>query len=111
MRQPTSELQQHPFSPLSSPLCILSAPRPTATREFVGEGKEGTIELMECLAGFGLGGSCIAMFGRVGGGIYTKAADVGADLAGKVVEDLPEVDPPVERASTLSEDSAPYLPA
>ena len=78
---------------------------------FVGEGKEGTIELMECLAGFGLGGSCIAMFGRVGGGIYTKAADVGADLAGKVVEDLPEVDPPVERASTLSEDSAPYLPA
>merc|ERR1719486_956423 len=51
------------------------------------------IELMECLAGFGLGGSCIAMFGRVGGGIYTKAADVGADLAGKVVEDLPEDDP------------------
>jgi Na+/H+-translocating membrane pyrophosphatase len=39
----------------------------------VAEGKEGTIELMECLAGFGLGGSCIAMFGRVGGGIYTKA--------------------------------------
>ena len=53
----------------------------------------GTVELMECLAGFGLGGSCIAMFGRVGGGIYTKAADVGADLAGKVVEDLPEDDP------------------
>merc|ERR1719163_23562 len=56
---------------------------------FVGD----TIELMEALAGFGLGGSCIAMFGRVGGGIYTKAADVGADLAGKVVEDLPEDDP------------------
>merc|ERR1719331_648598 len=51
-------------------------------KEFVGEGKEGTIELMECLAGFGLGGSCIAMFGRVGGGIYTKAADVVGDLAG-----------------------------
>ena len=49
--------------------------------------------LMDALAGFGLGGSSIAMFGRVGGGIYTKAADVGADLAGKVVEDLPEDDP------------------
>ena len=50
------------------------------------------LNLMEVVAGFGLGGSCIAMFGRVGGGIYTKAADVGADLAGKVVQDLPEDD-------------------
>src|SRR4051812_13549284 len=46
--------------------------------------------LMEMLAGFGLGGSTVALFGRVGGGIYTKAADVGPDLVGKVEQDIPE---------------------
>ena len=45
------------------------------------------------ISGYGLGGSTVALFGRVGGGIYTKAADVGSDLAGKVVRDLPEDDP------------------
>merc|ERR1719498_1917929 len=48
--------------------------------------------LTEALAGYGLGGSSIALFGRVGGGIYTKAADVGADLSGKIDQGLDEDD-------------------
>lgn len=51
---------------------------------------EEWIYLTESITGYGLGGSVIAMFGRVGGGIYTKAADVGADLVGKVVHGIPE---------------------
>jgi H+-translocating diphosphatase len=49
--------------------------------------------MFEMISGYGLGGSTVALFGRVGGGIYTKAADVGSDLAGKVINDLKEDDP------------------
>lgn len=59
---------------------------------YFGTGIENAPQIYECVAAFGLGGSAVACFGRVGGGIFTKAADVGSDLVGKLEKNIPEDD-------------------
>ncbi|WP_370086601.1 sodium-translocating pyrophosphatase [Ekhidna sp.] len=61
--------------------------------QWTANGVNDMTVVLEALAGFSLGAESIALFARVGGGIYTKAADVGADLVGKVEAGIPEDDP------------------